>query len=128
MAEEGMISMNEFKVIVEKFEESQKRIVEYMTHEFGQIKTEFGEVYKRFDQQDKRMLGMMEQIAILKEGQTELKSDVFVLKEDMVMVKSELRTLADGQEAIRTDLRKKVDFDDFVKLETRVSRLENKAA
>ncbi|MCD4812358.1 hypothetical protein K8S19_01490 [bacterium] len=93
MMEEGKIIMSEFKTVVERFEENQKKIVEVMQHEFGKVEKRIGEHDKKFD-------SLHEQIALLHEGQT----------------------------AIRTELRQKPSLDVIGELERRVTRLENKVA
>ncbi len=118
MSEEGKITMNEFKTVVERFEENQKKIVEVMNYRFDKIE---GRLERMDTRQDKmeirqdRMAGslssleaktdsMMEQIALLHEGQTEIKAE------------------------LRSGLKDRVTYSDFTKLEKRVVRLENKVA
>lgn len=104
MTEERGISMNEFKTVVESFRSDIKKVVEVMNH--------------RFDKVENDIHG--------------LKSDVQVLKSDMHIVKEEIALLHEGQTEIkaelRTSLKDKVTYGDFNKLEKRVARLERKSA
>ncbi|MCD4813103.1 hypothetical protein K8S19_05370 [bacterium] len=99
MTEEGKITMSEFKTVVERFEDNQKKIVEYMQHEFGSIHQQFGKVNKKLDVHDRKFDSLHEQIALLHEGQT----------------------------AIRAELRHKPSMEMFGDLDRRVTRLENRA-
>ena len=107
MEEEGKITMTEFKTVVERFEDNQKKIVEVMNH--------------RFDRMEGRMDRMETDI-------TTIKGDITVMKGGIHSLKHEVALLHEGQTAIRADLRKKVSYDDFEMLEKRVTRLENKVA
>ena len=107
MTEEGKITMSEFKTVVERFEENQKKIVDVMQHEFGKIQHQFGDVQHQFGTvqhalgtMNGKIGNLQEQVALLHEGQT----------------------------AIRTELRQKPSFDVIEELERRVTRLENKVA
>jgi hypothetical protein len=93
MSEGRGISMSEFKTVVEGFRSDMKRVVEVVNH--------------RFDQSDKRMERM--------EG------DIHSMKEQVAL-------LHEGQTEIKMELKKKVSYDDFEKLELRVARLESKVA
>ena len=88
MREEGRITMSEFKTVVERFEANQKKILEVMDH--------------RFDRLQKDVHSMKHEIALLHEGQTEIKAE------------------------LRTGLKDRVTYQDFNKLEKRVARLEMK--
>jgi hypothetical protein len=59
MTEEGRITMSEFKTVVERFEENQKKSVEVMQHEFKGAKAERS--------------SLKEQVALLHEGQTAIR-------------------------------------------------------
>ncbi len=97
MSEEGKITMNEFKMVVERFEENQKKIVEVVNYRFDKLES-------RQDKTEAKTDSMMEQIALLHEGQTEIKAE------------------------LRSGLKDRVTYSDFAKLEKRVVRLENKVA
>ncbi len=86
MSEEGKNSMNEFKKVVEDFRAQIRSVVENMNH--------------RFDQHDQQFKSLHEQIALLHEGQTEIK----------------------------ISMKRMIDREEFSKLEMRVTRLENRLA
>ena len=44
MAEQGKITMSEFKTVVERFEENQKKIIEVMNHRFDKVDERFNQV------------------------------------------------------------------------------------
>jgi hypothetical protein len=107
MTYEGKITMSEFKTVVERFEENQKKVIEVMNH--------------RFDQVDERFNVVDKEIKVMKH-------DVIGLKDGVHSLKQEVALLHEGQTAIRADLRRKVSYDDFEMLEKRVARLECKVA
>ena len=78
--------MSEFKTIVEQFKDNQKKLAEVMLHEFDTAKQERN--------------SLKEQVALLHEGQT----------------------------AIRSELRLKPNFEVIEEIEKRLTRLENKVA
>ncbi|MCD4812656.1 hypothetical protein K8S19_03065 [bacterium] len=86
MSEQGSINMGEFKTVVEHFEENQKKMAEVMLYEFKNAGEE--------------RQSLKEQVALLHEGQT----------------------------MIRSELRLKPGFEVIEELEKRVTRLENKVA
>jgi hypothetical protein len=86
MTEKKVITLSEFKTVVESVESK----IKALTEGIGNIQTKI----------DVGFRSLSEQVAILYEGQTEIKHD----------------------------LKRKVDRDEFAKLELRVARLENKAA
>ncbi len=86
MTEEGKITMTEFKTVVERFEENQKKIVEVMNHRFDRVEA------------------------------------------DIQIIKHEVALLHEGQTEIKHELRRKADAEDLAKLDMRVTRLENKVA
>jgi ABC-type uncharacterized transport system ATPase subunit len=121
MTEKGRITMTEFKMVVERFEENQKKITEVMLHEFRGVKQDVS--------------SLKEQVGLLHEGQTVLKGQVGSLQEgqttirnDVSALKGQVASLQEGQTAIRSDLRRKVHYDEFEELEKRVTRLESKVA
>ncbi|MCD4812165.1 hypothetical protein K8S19_00510 [bacterium] len=91
MAEEGMITMNEFKTVVERFEDNQKKIIEVITHKFDNLET-------RMTRQENKSDSMMEQIAILHEGQTEMKAELKIAKK-------ERNALNTGQMEVQAELK-----------------------
>ncbi len=118
MSEEGKITVSEFKIVVESFEENQKKIVEVINYRFDKVDGRLVNVEGRLDKVENRLGtmeikqnrfevktdSMMEQIALLHEGQTEIKAE------------------------LRSGLKDRVTYSDFAKLEKRVVRLENKVA
>jgi hypothetical protein len=90
MNEERGISMNEFKTMFESIQSSIKAVVEVMNH--------------RFDRLEKDMHTVKTEIALLHEGQTEIKAE------------------------LRSGLKERVTYQDFNKLDKRVARLERKTA
>ncbi len=86
MTEEGKITMSEFKTVVENFTSQVQKVAEGVMHLSDKLDSEFASV--------------KEQIALLHEGQTEIK----------------------------IGLKQKIDRDEFSSLERRVTKLENKVA
>lgn len=86
MPKKKVIPLNEFKVVIEDIKTDIHKVVEVMQAEFKIVKSD--------------IRSMKEQIALLHEGQTEIKNL----------------------------LKQKVDRDEFARLEMRVAKLENRAA
>jgi hypothetical protein len=86
MSEEPKITMIEFKIVIEDFKSEQKKMSEHILHLDQRLEAEFRSVKG--------------QIALLHEGQTEIK----------------------------IGLKQKVDREEFSNLEKRVARLESKIA
>jgi flagellar biosynthesis chaperone FliJ len=76
MDEEGKISMNEFKVIVEDFHGKLDRVVEVMNFRFDKVE-------KKLAQHDRQFKVLNEQIAVLHVGQTEIRSDIKEMRHEM---------------------------------------------
>lgn len=93
MSGEPVISMNEFKTVVESFQSDLKKVSEAIQSVQSKMNDGFQYMHEQFG-------SLKEQVALLHEGQTEIKND----------------------------LKQKVDRDEFGRLELRVARLENKAA
>jgi chromosome segregation ATPase len=118
MNEERGISMSEFKTVLESLRSDIKKVVEVMNHQFEKMGADIHV--------------MKGDISSLKINGLALKSDVQSLKTDMHTVKEEIALLHEGQTEIKAELRsslkEKVTYQDFNKLEKRVSRLERKTA
>ena len=76
---------------------------------------------------------VVEQLGSITENVTEIKGDINILKEDMGMLqvdvgilKGTVTVLKEDVSEIKFDLKKKPSYDDFSKLERRVTRLESK--
>lgn len=105
MNEENIIT--QFKVIAEDLRSDMKKMSEG--------------IFARFDGVDKRMDRM--------EGQLDQQgSRIERLEVNMASIKEQVALLLEGQTEIRAELRHKVSYDDFEKLEKRVTRLEAKVA
>ena len=100
MTEEGKITMSEFKTVVERFEENQKKIVEVMQHGFEVARDDRNTIKQQIQSMGTKISVIQEQVGLLHEGQT----------------------------SIRTELRQKPSLDVIGELERRVTRLENKVA
>jgi chromosome segregation ATPase len=111
MAEERGITMNEFKIVTESFKLEIKKTIEV--------------VNQRFDKVDR-------EINDLKSDVRSLKNNVLILKTDMHTVKEEIALLHEGQTEIKAELRsslkERVTYQDFNNLDKRVARLERKTA
>jgi len=114
MAEEKVIRLSEFKVIMEEVRSQHKKIIEVMQHHHERTD-------KRLDR--------------LEEGMNEVKGDIRVLKGDVCALKGDVRTLRDevallheGQTEIKETLFQKVDRAEFSRLEKRVAKLERRSA
>lgn len=90
MNEEGKITMTQFKTVVEDFNSKLQSVIEVMQHGFTKLEAKID--------------SHSEQIAILVEGQTEIKAE------------------------LRSSLKERVTYQDFNKLNKRVARLERKTA
>lgn len=86
MPKKKVITLNEFKVVIEDIKTDIRKVTEVMQAEFKIVKSDIRTI--------------KEQIALLHEGQTEIKNN----------------------------LKQKVDRDEFARLEMRVAKLENRAA
>lgn len=80
MPEEPIITMTEFRTVVEEFKSEQKRMSEYLLHldqkmnnGFSKITEEFQGVDRRFIEVGAGIHSLNEQIGLLHEGQTEIK-------------------------------------------------------
>lgn len=121
MTEEGKITMTEFKTVVERFEENQKKIVEVVNHRFDRVEADI-QILKH-------------EVALLHEGQTEIKAQFAEMRVEQGTIKGQVVALQKGQELllkgqseIKAELRHKADTKDLAKLDKRVTRLENKVA
>ena len=117
--------MNEFKTVVEQFRDDQKKFLEVMNHKFDQQEV-------RMTRQEKKSDSMMEQIALLHEGQTAMKAELNTAKDERNGMRDQISLLHEGQTEIKaelkTELKSRVTYADFEQLEKRVMRLENKVA
>jgi len=111
MADEKVITLREFKVVMEGVDSKLRKIVEVMDfrfgkidERFGKIDEQFGKIDEKFNKIDERFDVLEEQIGLLHEGQTEIRAE------------------------LRAGLKDKVSYSDFTKLEKRVARLEHKSA
>lgn len=93
MSEKKVISMSEFKTVIEGFRSDIKKMSEVMMHEFQVGREDRGAMKGQME-------SVKEQIALLHEGQTTIKSE----------------------------LKEKVAREEFSQLEMRVAKLENKVA
>jgi hypothetical protein len=103
MPEEPKITMTEFKTVIEGIHSEIKRVSEVMLHNFGQVDTKLQKLDRiegRLEKVEINVLAIREQVALLHEGQTEIKNE----------------------------LSQKVGRDEFGKLEVRVAKLESKVA
>ncbi len=107
MTEEGMISLNEFKAVVERFESNQKKIVEVMNHRFDRVEADIHD--------------LKDEVGILHEGQT-------MLKAQFAEMRQEFKEMRREHAEFKTELRCKADAEDVNKLTKRVARLERKSA
>jgi archaellum component FlaC len=114
MTKEKVITLSEFKTVIEEVNSNTKKIIEVMQHNFSQM--------------DKRFDHVEQDIRILKTDVSVLKADVSVLKTDMHAVKGQVGLLLEGQTEIRSGLKGRVTYQEFEKLDKRVTRLEKKTA
>jgi hypothetical protein len=92
--------MTEFKTVVEEFKSERKKMTEFMLHLDEKMVSGFQKMDAGFHRVTTDIASLKQQVALLHEGQTEIKSE----------------------------LRRKADYEDFAKLEKRVARLERKTA
>lgn len=121
MTDEGKITMSEFKTVVERFEENQKKIVEVMQHEFGKINERFEKVDQRFEKVDQKFEKVDQRFNKIDQRFDKIENKITSLNEQVAL-------LHEGQTAIRMELRQKPSLDMIEDLERRVTRLENKVA
>ncbi len=114
MSAKQVITMSEFKTVVESFRSDMKKLTEVVNH--------------RFDKVENKIRTMKEQLGVVTMDTTVLKTDVGTLKTDMSSVKEQISLLHEGQAEIKNELKQKVDRNEFGKLEIRVARLESKVA
>ncbi|MCK5240839.1 hypothetical protein KAR34_00170 [bacterium] len=69
MTEEGKITMSEFKTVVERFEDNQKKIIEVMNHRFDKVETDMHAIKEDVS-------SLKEEVALLHEGQTAIRADL----------------------------------------------------
>ena len=69
MTEEGKITMSEFKTVVERFEDNQKKIIEVMNHRFDTV-------YTDMHARKEDVSSLKEEVALLHEGQTAIRADL----------------------------------------------------
>ncbi|MCK5240965.1 hypothetical protein KAR34_00815 [bacterium] len=121
MKEKKVITLSEFKTVVEDIKSDIKRVTEVMLHEFGVAKEERTVL--------KEQMGILTvAVNVLKTDVSTLKTDVSILKTDVSTLKEQSVLLHEGQTEIKNELKQKVGRDEFAKLEVRVARLESKAA
>jgi uncharacterized coiled-coil protein SlyX len=107
MSEERGISMSEFKTVVESFKDGQKKIIEVMNHRFDKLEGTVDKLENRMDGLEGRMDRM---------------------EKDHRSMKEQMGLILEVQTEIKTEFKNKVDRDEFSKLEKRVARLERKVA
>ena len=93
MTEEKVITLSEFKTVIDEVNSNIKKVVEVMQFNFKKVDG-------RFDKIEADIQSVKQQIGLLHEGQTEIKSE----------------------------LRQKADRSELAKLEKRLARLEHKVA
>jgi methyl-accepting chemotaxis protein len=93
MAEKKVMTLSEFKTVVESFQSDLKKMSEAIQSVQSKVDHGFQYMHEQFT-------SVKEQVALLHEGQTEIKNE----------------------------LKQKVSRDEFSRLELRVAKLENKAA
>jgi hypothetical protein len=111
MNEKGMISMSEFKTVVEQFKDSQKKIVEVINHRFDKSDVRFAKIEKD-----------------LKKTNDVMTREFKIAHDERRSMREQIALLHEGQTGIRTDLREKASFKEVKELQKRVTRLENKLA
>jgi hypothetical protein len=118
MSEEKVITLTEFKVMMDEMRSRDKKIIEVMQHNQDQNNKNFARLEGRMDRFENRTDRM--------EG--EIKGEINGFKADVVSLKQEVALLHEGQTEIKGMLNQKVDREEFNKLEKRVVRLEHKRA
>jgi cell division protein FtsB len=100
MTEKKVITLSEFKTVIEEVKSDIKKVVDVVQYNHSQNQSEFQAVRKEIGYLTRKTDSLTAQVALLHEGQTEIKNT----------------------------LKQKVDREEFASLEMRVARLENKAA
>ena len=100
MTEEKVITLSEFKTVIDEVNSNIKKVVEVMQFNFGKVNGRLDTMDGRFDRVEADIHSIKHQIGLLHEGQTEIKSE----------------------------LKQKADRSELAKLEKRLARLERKVA
>lgn len=107
MPKKKVITLPEFKTVIELIREDIKKMGEGLNH--------------RLDKLDGRMEKAEDKLRNVKEH-------VGALTVEVRGVKQQVALLHEGQTEIKNSLKQKVDRDEFARLEMRVAKLENRAA
>ncbi len=107
MTEKKVITLSELKTVMEEVATNYKKIIEVVQHNHSETQAEF---------------------QIIKGDIRSLKEQAGVLTVDVHGLKGQVALLHEGQTEIKNSLKQKVGRDEFAALEMRVARLENKAA
>ncbi|MCD4814537.1 hypothetical protein K8S19_12710 [bacterium] len=135
MKEEGKITMSEFKTVVERFEDNQKKMIEVMNHRFdqqdiriGRMEQRMGGVEQRMGGVEQRMGGVEQQMGGVEQQMGGMEGRMGRIEKQHVTMMEQIALLHEGQTEIKSELRSRVTNADFEKLEMRVVRLENRVA
>jgi len=128
MKEEGKITMSEFKTVVERFEDNQKKMIEVMNHRFDQQDIRIGRMEQRMGGVEQRMGGVEQQMGGVEQQMGGMEGRMGRIEKQHVTMMEQIALLHEGQTEIKSELRSRVTNADFEKLEMRVVRLENRVA
>jgi predicted nucleic acid-binding Zn-ribbon protein len=114
MKEEKVITLPEFKMVVESIRSDIKKMSEGLNH--------------RLDKMDARQDKTDGSLSAIKEHTGVLTIEIHEIKEELRSLKKQGSLLHEGQTEIKNDSKTKIERGEFAKLEKRVAKLENKVA
>jgi chromosome segregation ATPase len=95
---------------------------------FDDVSKRFNDVNKRFDDVDKRFNDVDKRFDDVDKRFDDVDRHFGKVDADISSLKQQVALLHEGQTEIKFELRRKADYEDFAKLEKRVARLERKTA
>jgi hypothetical protein len=128
MDDEGMITMTQLKVIVEDFKSGLKRVAEVMQHGFAKLEAKANSHSEQIGLLLEGQTAHSKQIALLQDGQTAHSKQIALVQDGQAEHSKRFDLLDEGQAEIINLLKSKVDHEELNRLETRVTKLENKVA
>jgi uncharacterized protein YllA (UPF0747 family) len=120
-SEERSITMMQFKSVVEDFKSDLKRITEVMLHEFGAVKTDIQYLKNKVDSHSTQLQYLKHNV----DSHSELLQNLKIKADSH---SEQIALLHEGQTEIKNILKQKPGQDEFGKLEMRVAKLESKVA
>jgi uncharacterized phage infection (PIP) family protein YhgE len=128
MSDKKVITLNEFKTVIEGVNSNIKKLSEVMVHNFSVVKEQIAVLQEGQTELRSGQAVLRKDVTSLQEGQNALRKDVTSLQEGQNALRKDVKELQEGQVEIKNMLSQKVDRSEFTRLEKRVIRLEHKIA